>query len=149
MDLTNQIEEKLSAPLADLGIEIVACEYRKESGELLLRVFIDTPSGVSFETCVQTSSFIENILDNYPEYPYDRLEVSSPGLDRIIRKTSDFIKYAGQRVKVKTYQPLQGSKNFTGYIVEANKEQLVLDIDNILMTFQRTNIKKVNLFPEF
>ena len=77
------------------------------------------------------------------------MEVSSPGLDRIIRKTSDFIKYAGQRVKVKTYQPLQGSKNFTGYIVEANKEQLVLDIDNILMTFQRTNIKKVNLFPEF
>jgi ribosome maturation factor RimP len=99
-------------------IEVVDVEYVKER-DFYLRVFLDKTSGIELDDCRLISELLENKLDGI-DLIKDQyyLEVSSPGLDRQLKKEKDFIRHAGDMVEIKLYQPLDGAKTFLGTLVE-------------------------------
>jgi ribosome maturation factor RimP len=105
MDTITQITE-LAQPLLDsLGIELVELEYRKEGQGMVLRLFIDKPEGVTLDDCADVSRELSEILDVEDViHGHYNLEVSSPGLNRPLKKASDYSRYVGRLVKIRTFE---------------------------------------------
>src|SRR5476649_2061827 len=121
MDVVKLVEMTVSG----LGYELVDFE---RSGRGLLRVFIDTPEGISVDACqVENKQLTRLFL--VENVDYDRLEVSSPGLDRPLKKEADFVRFAGEKVQLKLRMPLAGRKNFVGVIGGVSEGILQLDVD--------------------
>ena len=111
--------EELAQPYADtMGLELVGVELVKEGANRYLRVYIDKEGGVSFEDCEALSRAVDAKLDEVlPNPPYEFFEVSSPGLERPLKRDADFARYAGRVVTVTTYAPVDGQKSFLGELV--------------------------------
>lgn len=105
-------------PLVErLGYELTDLELHP-GGNALLRLFIDSPAGIALEDCEKVSRQVSALLDVEDPLPYEyTLEVSSPGLDRRLVKPAHFERFAGERVKVKLKQPLDGRRKFTADLV--------------------------------
>lgn len=102
---------EIAAPVADsLGLELVDVEYRQEGGRMVLRVFVDREGGITLDDCAKVSRELGEILDveDYIRGRYT-LEVSSPGLNRQLKKDSDFERFVGRLVKIRTFEPLADS----------------------------------------
>jgi len=138
------IGEKLRAT----GIDLYDIEYQKESNGLILRIYIDTPQGVDTDTCVTATRIIKDFIDTLDDLDYDYLEVSSPGIDRIVSQDSDFAKYRGSKVMVKTIRPVEGKKKFIGILAEVNSNILDLEMDGKLVHLDRAMIAVVRLHPD-
>ncbi len=93
-----------------MGYEVVEIEMAQRG---LLRVFIDSPAGIRMEDCERLSHQLSHVLA-VEEVDYQRLEVSSPGLDRPLRREADFVRFAGEQATVKLKRPLEGRRNFEG-----------------------------------
>lgn len=91
--------------VTQLGYELV--DFEVSNRGKLLRLFIDKPEGVNIDDCVLVSNQLGNVLAVENDFDYDRLEVSSPGLDRAIKKESDFVKFTDSRASVKTRMPIE------------------------------------------
>ncbi len=139
------LPELLESTLAGLGYELVDLE-RSPRGKLL-RVFIDKPDGVSVDDCVLVSNHLGRLFA-VENIDYDRLEVSSPGLDRPLKKASDFIRFAGESVRLKLRVALQGQRNFVGILREVNDGVLKLEVDGKLLDLELNNLEKVRLVPK-
>ncbi len=135
------------------GFELVEVEWLRPAGRWTLRIFIDKPGGVHVDDCQAVSRTIEPMLDveDFIEPAYD-LEVSSPGLDRPLRKPEHFERYAGQRVKVKSYGPVAetapGSparKHWTGELKGFREGAVEVDVDGVLHRIPHDQIAKANL----
>ena len=137
--------ELLESTLAGLGYELVDLE-RSARGKLL-RVFIDKPKGVSVDDCVAVSNHLSRLFA-VENIDYDRLEVSSPGLDRPLKKASDFIRFAGESVKLRLRVALQGQRNFVGILREVNDGVLKLEVDGKILDLELNNLEKVRLVPK-
>jgi ribosome maturation factor RimP len=137
--------ELLETTLAGLGYELVDLE-RSIRGKLL-RVFIDKPNGVSVDDCVAVSNHLSRLLA-VENIDYDRLEVSSPGLDRPLRKPSDFIRFLGESVKLRLRVALQGRRNFIGVLREVNDGMLKLEMDGKTLDLELSNLEKARLVPK-
>ena len=137
--------ELLESTLAGLGYELVDLE-RSARGKLL-RVFIDKPDGVSVDDCVTVSNHLSRLLA-VENVDYDRLEVSSPGLDRPLRKTADFIRFAGESVKLRLRVALRGQRNFVGILREVKDGILKLEVDGKMLDLELNNLEKVRLVPK-
>lgn len=105
--------ELVERTLAGLGYELVDLETSPRAR--LLRVFIDAPAGVTIEDCAVVSNHLTRLFA-VENIDYDRLEVSSPGLDRPLKKPADFERFVGQEAQVRTRLPLNGQRNFSGVI---------------------------------
>ena len=140
-----ELNELLGSTLTGMGYELVDVD-RSARGKLL-RIFIDKPGGVSIEDCVAVSHHlsrlfvVENVI-------YDRLEVSSPGLDRTLSKTSDFTRFAGELVKLKLRVALQGQRNFVGVLRGVEDEVLKLEVNGKILALELNNLEKVRLVPK-
>lgn len=137
--------ELLESTLAGLGYELVDLE-RSARGKLL-RVFIDKPDGVSVDDCVAVSNHLSRLFA-VENVDYDRLEVSSPGLDRPLKKASDFVRFAGESVKLRLRVALQGQRNFVGILREVNDGVLKLEVDGKILDLELNNLEKVRLVPK-
>ncbi|SFU38228.1 ribosome maturation factor RimP [Nitrosospira multiformis] len=137
--------ELLEPTLAGLGYELVDLE-RSPRGKLL-RVFIDKPDGVNVDDCVAVSNHLSRLLA-VENVDYDRLEVSSPGLDRPLKKTADFIRFAGESVKLRLRVALQGQRNFVGILREVKDGILKLEVDGKMLDLELNNLEKVRLVPK-
>lgn len=105
VDVVTQITAVAMPLLDSLGIELVDMEYRKEGQGMVLRLFIDKPGGIMLDDCASVSRELSEILDVEEIVPSNyTLEVSSPGLNRPLTKPSDYERYAGKLVKVRTYE---------------------------------------------
>ncbi|MCC2682349.1 MAG: hypothetical protein K0S36_1913 [Nitrosospira multiformis] len=137
--------ELLELTLAGLGYELVDLE--RSPGGKLLRVFIDKPNGVNVDDCVTVSNHLSRlfVVENVD---YDRLEVSSPGLDRPLKKTADFIRFAGESVKLRLRVALQGQRNFVGILREVKDGILKLEVDGKMLDLELNNLEKVRLVPK-
>ncbi|MGH8762211.1 MAG: ribosome maturation factor RimP [Nitrosospira sp.] len=138
----------LESTLTGLGYELVDVE-RSARGKLL-RVFIDKPggtSGVSVDDCVAVSNHLSRLLA-VENIDYDRLEISSPGLDRPLKKTSDFIRFGGEPVKLKLRIALQGQRNFVGILREVNDGVLKLEVEGKMLDLELNNLEKARLVPK-
>jgi len=132
------------------GMELVDISYRREPQGWVMRIMIDKAGGVTIEDCGFISQQLSDILDvkDIMRYSY-RLEVSSPGLDRPLRKPADFKRFAGSLAKIRTREPLDGSRSFAGRIAEARDDGLVLDVGGKQLAVAYAAIEKANLQPEF
>jgi ribosome maturation factor RimP len=121
------VEKLAEELLADTGLELVDVEYVKEK-DWYLRVYIDKPEGIDIEDCQALSENLEKELDEKNVVPDSYiLEVSSPGLDRVLKKEKDFVREAGKMVDVSLYEPLDGSKQITGKLIGCEDNALKLE----------------------
>jgi ribosome maturation factor RimP len=141
MDVVKLVE----ATVSGLGYELVDCE---RSGRGLLRVFIDKPEGISVDDCQVVSNQLTRLF-LVENVDYDRLEVSSPGLDRPLKNAADFVRFAGEKVQLKLRMPLEGRKNFAGVIGGVSDGILQLDMDGSQVTIDLSNLDKARLVPTF
>jgi len=130
-----------------MGYEVVDLEISNRGK--LLRLFIDKPGGVNIDDCAMVSEHISHLLAVEHDIDYDRLEVSSPGLDRVLKKDADFERFAGSRVNLKVRIPLDGRKNFSGKLLGIEQGMVKIDCEDIELAIERTNIDKARLVPEF
>lgn len=131
--------------LAGMGYELVDLEV---SGRGLMRVFMDKPDGISVEDCERVSNQLVRLF-TVEGVDYERLEVSSPGLDRVLKKEADFVRFAGQKAQIKVRIPMAGRKNFVGNIGEVKDGILQLDVDGSLVGIELSNLDKARLVPVF
>ncbi len=118
--------------LANIKIDLVDIEYRKESEGQMLRVYIDKETGIDLDTCANASRAIKNLIDESDIY-YDHMEVSSPGLDRILKKEKDFIRFVGNQINVKTLKEYNGPRKLSGVLMGYEEETLsIKNIDEII-----------------
>jgi ribosome maturation factor RimP len=116
-ELASRVEKRIVPFLDEDRIELVDLVFRSESGRWVLRIYVDKPDGIKVEDCAALSRRIEDCLDVESIIPHRySLEVSSPGLDRILKKQSDFCRFSGMMARIEMKIPLEGRKNFKGRI---------------------------------
>ncbi|MFH6973667.1 ribosome maturation factor RimP [Neisseria sp. 23W00296] len=141
MDIQNLLDKTLPG----LGYEPVDFEMTPQG---TLRVFIDKEGGITVEDCVTVSNHLSRLFI-VEDVDYKNLEISSPGLDRPLKKAADFARFAGQEAKIKTRLPVEGQKNFIGRIESCDGETVTLSSDGKTAAIALDNIDKARLKPEF
>lgn len=141
MDLRALLESTLSG----LGYELVELEMSNRGK--MLRVFIDSPKGIKIEDCSIVSEHLSRVLAVELDYDYDRLEISSPGLDRPLRKEADFKRFVGEKAQIKLRVPQDGQRNFIGILRDAQQGLLQLEVDGVLLSLDLANVEKARLIP--
>lgn len=146
-----EIVQEFAIPILDqLEYELVDVEYVKEGNNWYLRIYIDKPGGVTIDDCQQASEQISDKLDEVDPIPHNYfLEVSSPGLDRPLKKEKDFEKYKGYKVDIKLYKPINGTKNLTGELVGLENGNILIKIDGDVISFRKAEVALVRLAVEF
>lgn len=121
---------ELAKPIAqELGLELVDVEYVKEGKDWFLRVYADKENGINIDECVELSEKLSLKLDEVDPIPENYfLEVSSPGAERPLKKLADFEKAIGKNVHVKTYEPINGEKEFEGIMLQFDGKEITLQI---------------------
>jgi len=139
MDLGQLIETTVSG----LGYELVAWE---RLGRGSLRIFVDKQDGIDVDDCARVSQQLSRVFE-VEGVSYDRLEVSSPGLDRVLRKETDYVRFAGEKARLKLRLALDGQRNFVGTLRAVNDGKLELEVDGKLLALELSNIEKARLVP--
>lgn len=136
-----------ATPVAEaLGLELVDVEYRKEGGRWFLRVYIDKPSGVGLEDCEVLSERLSRVLDEKNLIPHSYfLEVSSPGVERRLKKPGDYLRFAGREAQVVTTTPVNGRRKFTGTIIAADEGGVRLAVEGAEVDIPYGTISKAKL----
>ena len=141
--------------LEGMGYELVDLEV---TGRGMVRVFIDKlavkaaggeqPSGITLEDCERVSNQLTRLFA-VEGVAYDRLEVSSPGLDRPLKKEADFVRFRGERATLKLRVPLEGRRNFVGILGEVKDGMLELEMDGKQVVIPLASVDKARLSPVF
>ncbi|WP_425060899.1 Ribosome maturation factor RimP [Sporomusa carbonis] len=143
------VEKLVSDIIADSQIELVDVEYVKER-DWYLRVFLDKQTGIEIDDCQWVSERLEAKLDELDLIKgHYYLEVSSPGLDRPLKKERDFIRHAGDKVEIKTYEPINGQKLLVGTLLGAVGHDICIDVDGQPLSVPRDKVAQVRLHIEF
>jgi len=138
--------EWVERAVTGLGYEFVHLEWVPRSG--LMRVYIDRDGGVGLDDCARVSDHLSRSLA-VEGIAYDRLEVSSPGLDRPLARERDFKRFAGHKARVVLRVPMNGRKNITGVIGESRNGSITLRMDgNVVFVVDLANVDKARLVPE-
>jgi ribosome maturation factor RimP len=140
VDLTALLEKTVGG----LGYELVDLELANRGR--LMRIFIDKAGGVGVEDCAVVSNHLTRLLV-VEGVDYDRLEVSSPGLDRPLKRPQDFARFMGERAQVKVRLPLNGRRRFVGKLQNVGEVGIELDVDGELVSIAFSDIDKARLVP--
>lgn len=142
---SNKIEEKIKnlieKTINNLGYELYDVIYEKEGKDFYLRIFIDNDNGISINDCEYVNNNINDILDE-ADYIKDAyfLEVSSPGLERVLRKDKHFVKQIGNEIYLKLYSPFEKQKEFTGVLEDYNENEITISVNNKTFKIDKKNI---------
>lgn len=140
MDLNGLLETTVTG----MGYELAGVE-RPAKGRLL-RIYVDKPGGVTVDDCARVSHQVSRVLA-VEGVDYDRLEVSSPGLDRLLKGERDFARFTGQKARVKLRMPVDGQRNFIGVLREAGAGRLQLEVDGRVLSFALADVETARLVP--
>ncbi len=136
--------------LEDMGFELVDVEYLSRSGRWVLQLYIDTQDGVTIDDCVRVSREIGTLLDVHGVIEHEYvLEVSSPGINRPLKKLKDFRWACGRTVALETARPRDGRRRFTGILEKVEGDLLIMNVDGAEFSFPLDEMKKANLVVEF
>lgn len=138
------LETLLETTLNGLGYELVDMSMSAKSG--LLRIFIDKEGGITLDDCTTVSNHLSNWLA-VENIAYENLEVSSPGLDRPLKKPADFRRFAGEKAQVKLRMAIAGQRRFSGVIRGASETQIELDVDGQTVMLDFANMDTARLIP--
>ena len=144
MDDLETLIEKL---VTQLGYELV--DFETVNGGQILRIYIDKGDLIDIEDCTKVSNHVNNVLSVETDYDYERLEVSSPGLDRVIKKLNDFDRFKGEKIKIKTRFAIENRKNFKGILSGTKGESIMIEFDNESLLIDFENIDKARLDPDY
>ncbi|MFZ5646313.1 MAG: ribosome maturation factor RimP [Bacillota bacterium] len=145
------VVETMATPVVeDLGLDLVDVEFVKEGGRWLLRVYIDKPGGISHDDCEAVSQRLDALLDEKDPIPQSYyLEVSSPGIERPLKKREDFLRFAGHEVQVTTYAPVEGRKKFTGKLGVVDAGTLILEVEGSSISIPMEQVSSARLHVKF
>jgi ribosome maturation factor RimP len=148
--LLQEVRQAAEPVLQSQGLELVDLEFRREAIGWVLRFYIDRQGGITVGDCAEVSGELGAVLevrDLIPN-PYV-LEVSSPGLTRSLKKPEDFKKFRNHLVKMKTFEPIEGRRNFKGILLGLEGEKVRLEMDGQFYEIPLQGIAKANLEIEF
>ncbi|KJS45930.1 ribosome maturation factor RimP [Desulfosporosinus sp. BICA1-9] len=148
--IVQEIEILVEPLVLEKGLELVSVEYIKEGAHWYLRLYIDKEGGVDMDDCTNVSHAVSEMLDIKNTIPQAyMLEVSSPGLERPLKKEEDFIRFQGSLIMVHTISPFQGFKKFSGNLVGLINDEIVLEYEGKRVSIPRTLVKKTHLLLDF
>jgi ribosome maturation factor RimP len=140
-----KLADVLERTLPPLGYELVDWEHSARSG--LVRVFIDKPGGVDVEDCAQVSTHLTHLLAA-EQIDYDRLEVSSPGLDRPLKKAADFARFSGEEVRLTLREAIDNARRLKGILRGIEGDTVRLDTETGPRSIALANIDRARLVPK-
>ncbi len=132
------------------GLYVYEVEYKKEGSDMVLRIFIDSDTGVTLTECEKVSRALSDRLDEVDpiKTPYE-LEISSPGVERLLTRNWHFEKVLGEKINVKLFKPLDGVKTFTGILKEADDETFKVDLGDKELTIEKNKASQIKTVFEF
>ena len=144
---------KMAEPVVlENGLELIDVEYVKEGAEWYLRLFLDKEGedGVDLDDCELISRKLSDLLETAdPSSQAYRLEVSSPGIERPLKRTKDFQRFKGEKVQIKTFSDVEGKKQFIGILGETTEDTVMIEVEDVPIGIPRKKISKANLVWEF
>ena len=153
-DVMNALERLLETTVGSLGYQLADFDYSNHGR--MLRVFIEKEhqydvgivgEGITLTDCESVSRQLQRVLD-VEGVRYDRLEVSSPGLDRRLKKATDFARFTGHEAEVRLHQPVNGRRNFTGVVRAVEGDRIEFDFDGGRLAFQLADVDRARLVPK-
>lgn len=143
-NIEEKVEELVKPEIEKLGYKLYDVEYSKEGKDYFLRIYIENESGITIEDCEKTSNAINDILDkaDYIKNEYF-LEVSSPGIERILRKDRHLEANIGKEVEIKLFKPLDKEKSFCGKLTRFDKEKIYIQRDSDEKGIERNLIAQI------
>lgn len=149
-DVIETIMRLLDPILDGRGLELVDVEYAGGGRGKILRIFIDKENGVTIEDCADISRELGVLLDMHDVIPYSyTLEVSSPGLNRALKNSRDFIRFKGKKIKIKTKESLYQRRVFIGHLIDFCDDIASIEIGDQTFHIPFYDIEKANLELEF
>ncbi len=146
--IENAAEAVVSAVAEREGFELADIEFLQEGGFFYLRIYIDKEDGISIDDCEKISRLVEEDVDKIIDKKFF-LEVSSPGLERRLKKEKDFIKFIGKKIEIRLKNKVNDSKNFQGTIKNYENEVLYLDIATEVLEIPYKKIERAKLTFDF
>lgn len=145
----DNVQRPIEAAVRGLGYELVGVEYLPQGRRSLLRIYIDTPAGVTVDDCERVSHQVSGALDvDDPIHGGYTLEVSSPGLDRPLFTAEHYSRFAGSRIKLRLSQPLEGRRNFSGVVRGLRDNAVILVQEDGEVEIPLHHIEQARLIPE-
>jgi len=143
--VTDLIEPVLIAE----GLELVDVEYKKEGKNWVLRIFIDKDGGVAVEDCQKISHLTGDLIEVEETIttPYS-LEVSSPGLDRALKREKDFLKFKGRQIRLHSLSPIDSRRKFIGILKDFKDQTVFMESDGKIFEIPLRQVSKANLVIE-
>ncbi|MDD2321276.1 MAG: ribosome maturation factor RimP [Geobacteraceae bacterium] len=152
LDVVDKVHSLAQSLVTSLGLELVEIEYKREGRQMVLRLYIDKEGGISLDDCAAVSKELSAVLDVEDVIPGKyALEVSSPGLNRPLKTTADYVRYVGRLVKIKTFSPTPDDagnlrKTFLGELLGIDGEIVRLQLlEGQSASIPFANIAKANL----
>ncbi len=145
---TTNLAQLIEPVVTALGYELVAVEHRRGTRSGLLRVYIDSPDGIGVDDCSRVSHQLSGVLDvEEPIAGQYTLEVSSPGLDRLLVKPQDYERFAGQMVKVRLHALLEGRRRLVGMLKGIEQDQVIIEEEGKEWRLALHDIEQTRLVP--
>jgi ribosome maturation factor RimP len=146
----DQLNEMLEPAIVALGYQLWGTEFRASRGRSLLRIYIDSPNGITVDDCAAVSHQVSGILDvEDPIAGEYVLEVSSPGMDRPLFTLSQYLQYIGWIVDVRLRYPFEGRKRFKGILSGVEDQDVVVVVDAHEYLLPIEQIDRAHLVPQF
>lgn len=139
------VGQLVESTVTGMGYELVDFEMTSRG---LFRVFLDKSGGITLEDCERVSNQLTRLF-TVEGVAYERLEVSSPGLDRPLKKEADFVRFKGSKANLKVRVPINGRKNFVGVLGELSDGVLQFEVEGGAVAIELSNVDKARLVPVF
>lgn len=148
--IETKIEALIEPIILELNYELYDVEYTKEGKDYYLRVYIDNKTGISLDDCEKVNNAISNILDeaDYIKEQYF-LEVSSCGLERVLRKDKHLASNIGKNIEINLFKPLDGKKQYRGILNSFDKEIITIIIEDLQKKIERKKIAQIKTIYEW
>lgn len=143
----SDLQTLIERAVTQIGFELVDLEVSNRGK--MLRLFIDKPNGITIDDCALVSEQVSNMLAVEHDIDYDRLEVSSPGLDRVLKRVQDYERFIGSKISVKVRMPVDNRKKFTGKLLAVNNDTIQIECESAILDISLSNVDKTRLVPEF
>ncbi len=150
MEMVERVNSLIESYLEENSIELVEMTYKRGEGGMVLRLLVDTPEGITLGECEALNNYLSEQLDK-EDFISDRyiIEVASPGLDRPLVTDRDFGRIMGKELDVKSYEPIEGSREHQGKLIGMDKENIVIESGGISVVIPRVKIAKAQLKIDF
>lgn len=150
MDRQSQVRELVLPAVTAMGCELWGIEHMTQSNYATLRVFIEKEGGVSVEDCEGVSRQISAVMDvEDPIQSAYTLEVSSPGMDRLLFEKEQYESYTGHQLKIRLRANFDGRRNFSGVLVAVENDEAIVQVDDEEFVFPLESIDRAQVVPQF